>query len=78
MYLLLMVHGIGSNLETQVLQEKRLHTSFKKVTQSTQNKDSYFDSAYQIVTHVVDWKSEVEASGRFGQRLKRVTIPSST
>lgn len=36
----------------------------------------YFDSEYQIVTHLVDWKSEVEKSFRFGNRLKRVTIPS--
>ena len=37
---------------------------------------NYFDSEYQIVTHVVDWKTEVEKSFRFGHRLKKVTIPS--
>ena len=28
------------------------------------------------MTHVVDWKTEVEKSFRFGHRLKKVTIPS--
>ena len=75
---MLLVHGIGSNIDSQVLMEEKLHASFKKVTQGKGGKEGYFDSAYQIVTHVVDWKSEVEQSGRFGQRLKRVTIPSSS
>ena len=29
------------------------------------------------MTHVVDWKTEVESSFRFGTRAKRVSIPSA-
>ena len=70
-YLILMVHGIGSNLESQKNSEQQLHNGIKKITRG-----GYFDCEYQIVTHVVDWKTEVEKSFRFGSRLKKVTIPS--
>ena len=70
-YLIMIVHGIGSNLEHQRVREHELHAGIKKVTQG-----GYFNSEYQVVTHVVDWKTEVEKSFRFGQRIKRVTIPS--
>ena len=67
----MIVHGIGSNLEYQHINEQSLHAGIKKVTEG-----GYFDSEYQVITHVVDRKTEVEKSFRFGQRLKKVTIPS--
>ena len=70
-YLLLIVHGIGANLESQKVREAELHAGMKKILEG-----GYFDCDYKIVTHVVDWKTEVEKSHRFGNRLKRVTIPS--
>lgn len=40
-YLLLLVHGIGSNLESQMFREQELHKGIKKVI-----KGGYFDSDY--------------------------------
>lgn len=40
-YLMLMVHGIGSNLESQKTREQELHTGIGKVLQG-----GYFDSEY--------------------------------
>jgi len=70
-YLVLLVHGIGSNIDSQKIRETEFHAGIKKVIGG-----GHFVSQYQIVTHVVDWKTEVEKSFRFGSRLKRVTIPS--
>lgn len=33
-------------------------------------------SNYQIVTHIINWKPEVENSYRFGERLKKIQVPS--
>ena len=71
MYLILIIHGIGANLETQRGYDKSMNDNFKKIIEG-----GYHDSKYDIITHVVDWKTEIEKSGRFGRRLKRVTIPS--
>lgn len=64
-YLILVVHGIGANLEAQKNNESGLHEGMQKVTQG-----GHLESKYHIVTHVVDWKTEVEKSFRFGHRLK--------
>ena len=71
MYLILIIHGIGADLSTQRGYDKSLNDNFQKIIQG-----GYHDSKYDIFTHVVDWKTEIEKSGRFGRRLKRVTIPS--
>ena len=70
-HLILMVHGIGSNYESQKIREKEMHASFKKI-----DNKGYFQSDYRIVTHIVNWKQELEKSSSFGKRLKKVTIPS--
>ena len=64
-YLLLVVHGIGANLEQQRLNETGLHECMAKITQG-----GHLECKYHIVTHVVDWKTEIEKSFRFGRRLK--------
>lgn len=43
---------------------------FEKITS-----EGYFNNDYQIVTHIVDWKTEVEKSYRYSTRLKRVATP---
>ena len=70
-YLILVVHGIGANLEAQKNNESGLHEGMQKVTQG-----GHLESKYHIVTHVVDWKTEVEKSFRFGHRLKQCAVPS--
>lgn len=42
-----------------------------KVTQG-----GHLDSQYHIVTHVVDWKTEIEKSFRFAHVLKQVALPT--
>ena len=70
-YLLLLVHGIGANIDSQKEREKEIHASLDKIT-----KGGYFDCEYQIVTHCIDWKTEIDKSNRFGRRLKRTAVPS--
>ncbi len=39
-------------------------------------KGGHFDSQYQIVTHRINWKTEIDKSYRFGHRLKRCKMHS--
>lgn len=70
-YLVMLVHGIGSDIDTQKTRETEFHAGVKKII-----KGGHFDNQFQIVSHIIDWKKELQDSFRFGNRLKRVSIPS--
>ena len=52
-----MVHGIGSELEVQRKNEADFLQSINKVI-----KGGFFESDYQVISHIVDWKTIIEES----------------
>lgn len=57
MYLLLCVHGIGSNTDTQKINMKDFHKCFKKI-----DKGGYYKKVYDLKIHMIDWKTLVDKS----------------
>ena len=54
-YLIIIVHGIGSNAETQTSNLKTFQESFKKI-----KKGGFYDQKYSLEMKMVDWKTDVD------------------
>ena len=57
MYLLLCVHGIGSDAETQKKNMADFHKAFSKIDQG-----GYYKKSYDIHIQMIDWKTLVDTS----------------
>ena len=68
--MILMVHGIGSDVGTQKTNQKDFLSGINKVI-----KGGYFECDYKIVTHLVDWKTLIDES-YIKARLKKIYTPS--
>jgi hypothetical protein len=65
MYLIIMVHGIGSDVKTQSQNKE----DFDKAI-STILKGCYLNSKYSFITQMIDWKTTIDSS-EMRSRMKK-------
>ena len=70
-YLILIVHGIGSNAETQQRNKAEFEQQMRDLI-----KGGYVKSDYTFEVHVVDWKTLVDSSD-MRQRMTKVQTQQS-
>ncbi len=69
-YLILIVHGIGSNTEVQSHNKHDFDVSMNALI-----KGGYINSQYTFETVVIDWKTTVDES-EMRQRMKKCMVAS--
>ena len=72
-YLLLVVHGIGSDIGTQVKNKKGLEIGIDKIIKE----NKHFASDYNFVVEIINWKEVIEKSN-MTEKLDRCRIKTQT
>lgn len=72
-YLLLVVHGIGSDVGTQKKNKKGLEIGIDKVIRE----NKHFTSDYSLVVEIINWKEVIEKSN-MTEKLERCRIKAQT
>ena len=69
-YLILIVHGIGSDIATQIKNASDLEASFKKIIHG-----NHYKTKYKFAMTIIDWRSICDSS-KMRDRLARCRIKS--
>lgn len=70
MYLIIIVHGIGSDVNTQTQNKEDFDKAIATIL-----KGCYLNSKYSFMTHMIDWKTTIDSS-EMRIRMKKCQIQS--
>ena len=68
MYLIIIVHGIGSDVNTQSQNKEDFDKAIATIL-----KGCYLNSKYSFMTHMIDWKTTIDSS-EMRIRMKKCQI----